>query len=474
MEKKNIVFKEIMKGILFLIVFYIWNSFSNSIKFNNDVIHLVSISKNFKAENIFIETYRAYIMFFLRIGHFFLLTYLVKTLYTNKKNKNIFMGALYFAIGIFFENIGLILPFEILKNNVYIFGVMGYILGSLNLLNYFLNKIQKSEKLQNGIEYSLIAISGIFMGFSKLDILVIKDFLNVYLGGMTIFFIIYNFFLFFYKKDLIEKKESLIFSCAFGIEFMLYMFLSKFFQLSNFEIISLIVLNFIMVDLKREEFQRKKEINRNLNTSYLRILLVFIVTGIFSRILELSGMLTLFLSILIIGELLFFTFSIEEDYNLQVFDNLLKKARLIETTKKMKQFLEDNLTKYFRLVDIKVVFYPISLERKNNEKDYVNFNVEYNKIKYDLEVKLIENSKEIGKIYAKDSCLLLNKTKLKRFLYLIERLTPVLENLMLKEIQVEYYKSNKNEMLEKIEELEKENYYLKEIVKLNSKKEDKR
>lgn len=460
-ENIKIIKKESTKFFIFLVILltlkYLFQFEGISIQ--------IPLKYSMNEFDLFKKTYILYLRFFLRIGYLFIFIYLIKNLCFNLKNKCLTIGIFYFIIGIFLENIGILLPLKKIGENFYLIGTISYCLGSLSLLSYFMSKFFKSEKQ---IEYLLIGISAIFFSNFKFNILELKEGLNIYLEGIIFIFIILNLFLLYLKKDYIERIESIIFLGLFSIQAIFYIFIFKFFYLENFEIISLIILNFLIVGLKKEEYQRK--INQKLNLNYLRIFFMFIGIGIFSRILDISGSLTIFLVLLIVEELLFFIFSVEKNYNLQIFSELLKKAKLIETREKMIEFLEENLLNYFRFVDIKIILNSNALDVKYEK--YIIFNVEYNGTKYDIEVKLIENLREIGRIYIKDSCLLLNKTKLKTLLYLIEELIPILENLLLKEIQMKYYKINKEEIVEKNEQLEKENFYLREILKLNNKRED--
>lgn len=469
-EKKSDIHKEVKKIGMFFICFYFFNFLISLKGGNNFIVNNFKEIDIFKDTTILTKTYSIYILFLLKIGHLFLFAYLIKNLHKNSSKKYILRGVIYFSLGIFFETLITVIRFKDFKTIAYTLEIGVCVLGSLNFLNYFIKKIISKGKGES-IELILISLIAIFFAFSNFDIKSFKVFLNVFLYSVILLFTFFNIFLSLYKRDFLEKKEAINFLVLLGIEGFIYRALYKIIQLNNFEIVSLMVFNFVMVDLKMEDYKGRKKLEHSININYTRTLLTFLLISIFFKSISISGVTTLFIIALIISELIFFSLIIEMDYDVKIFNLFLNKMKLIETRERAIIFLEEELTKYFRLVDIKVVLYSASKKNNEQRESYVSFESHYNTKRYDLEIDLIEISKEIGKIYIKDSHMVLNKNKLRKFMYLIEKITPILENLILKEIQVEYYRVNKKEVLAKMEELEKENYYLKEIIKLTNKKD---
>ncbi|WP_302821440.1 hypothetical protein [Fusobacterium ulcerans] len=70
--------------------------------------------------------------------------------------------------------------------------------------------------------------------------------------------------------------------------------------------------------------------------------------------------------------------------------------------------------------------------------------------------------------------MLLYRRKLKNFKKLTLEVAPVIENLLLKNLQIHHYKKIEKELNKKIEVLEKDLFYIKELAGLLEKVDDRK
>ena len=182
-------------------------------------------------------------------------------------------------------------------------------------------------------------------------------------------------------------------------------------------------------------------------------------------------MLAIIISVEIIS-FVFLFFSEQEEVN---FDNFLNKLKGIESLNEFYIFLEDGYIKMFRLIEFKMTVFDLDFDSsKYEDEPLITFSPIFDGKKYDIRIKIQNRNKLLGFIYIKDPRMLLYRRKLKNFKKLTLETAPVIENLLLKNLQIHHYKKIEKELNKKIEILEKDLFYIKELAGLIEKVDDRK
>ena len=182
-------------------------------------------------------------------------------------------------------------------------------------------------------------------------------------------------------------------------------------------------------------------------------------------------MLAIIISVEIIS-FVFLFFSEQEEVN---FDNFLNKLKGIESLNEFYIFLEDGYIKMFRLIEFKMIIFDLDFNSsKYEDEPLITFSPIFEGKKYDIRIKIQNRNKLLGFIYIKDPRMLLYRRKLKNFKKLTLETAPVIENLLLKNLQIHHYKKIEKELNKKIEILEKDLFYIKELAGLIEKVDDRK
>ena len=169
---------------------------------------------------------------------------------------------------------------------------------------------------------------------------------------------------------------------------------------------------------------------------------------------------------------IFLFFSEQEEVN---FDNFLNKLKGIESLNEFYIFLEDGYIKMFRLIEFKMTVFDLDFDSsKYEDEPLITFSPIFEGKKYDIRIKIQNRNKLLGFIYIKDPRMLLYRRKLKNFKKLTLETAPVIENLLLKNLQIHHYKKIEKELNKKIEILEKDLFYIKELAGLIEKVDDRK
>lgn len=453
-----------------------------------DLIHLLKIEIVPENSNtLLISVYKRYIILFLGGGYLTYLILLTILFHKTCRDSILFVGPLYFSLAMGAEILSYILPFHSAKifftSLSWIFAFCGYI----RFIKYFWNILfNKTSKIIDWITAVLITAAAVPLA------LAIKEFYHVYLDeslapsavGINIFFsyfksgficiiILFSFISIFYNKNKNKKTESIYYFVLFLIQFLFNTYVYKKLNLyGNFEFMAHVMLNILFVHVQLEDIKltTDNQFFRSINFNALRILITFITISYFTKQIKLTGYATLLIAIIISVEIvsfvvLFFTEQQEIGY-----DNFLNKLKGIESLNELRDFTENELIRMFRLIECKIVILPINSNTSAyDEQSLINFSPVYEGKKYDVEFKIQNRNKTLGFIYAKDPCLLLYRRKLKNFKNLTHEIAPLLENLTLKTIQINHYKKREKYLAGRIEKLEKDIFYVKELVSLMEK-----
>ena len=456
-----------------------------------DLIHLLKIEIVPENSNtLLISVYKRYIILFLGGGYLTYLILLIILFHRTCKDSILFVGPLYFSLAMGAEILSYLLPFDNAKifftSLSWIFTFCGYI----RFIRYFWSALfNKTSKIIDWFTGILITAAAFPLAMA------IKEFYQVYINeafvssavGINIFFnyfksgficiiILFSFVSFFYNKNKNKKTESMYYFTLFLIQFLFNTYVYKRLNLyGNFEFMAHVMLNILFVHVQLEDIKltTDNQFFRSINFNALRILITFITISFFIKQIMLTGYVTLLITIIIFVEtvsfvVLFFTEQQEIGY-----DNFLNKLKGIESLNEFKDFTENELIRMFRLIECKIVLLPINSNTSvYDEQSLITFSPVYEGIKYDVEFKIQNRNKTLGFIYAKDPCLLLYKRKLKNFKNLTHEIAPLAENLTLKTVQINHYKKREKYLAGKIEKLEKDIFYAKELISLMDRAEE--
>ena len=129
----------------------------------------------------------------------------------------------------------------------------------------------------------------------------------------------------------------------------------------------------------------------------------------------------------------------------------------------------------FRLIEFKMVVFDLDFDSSEYEDEpLITFSPVFEGKKYDVRIKIQNRKKLLGFICIKDPRMLLYRRKLKNFKKLTLEVAPVIENLLLKNLQIHHYKKIEKELNKKIEVLEKDLFYIKELAGLLEKVDDRK
>ena len=129
----------------------------------------------------------------------------------------------------------------------------------------------------------------------------------------------------------------------------------------------------------------------------------------------------------------------------------------------------------FRLIEFKMTVFDLDFDSsKYEDEPLITFSPIFEGKKYDIRIKIQNRNKLLGFIYIKDPRMLLYRRKLKNFKKLTLETAPVIENLLLKNLQIHHYKKIEKELNKKIEILEKDLFYIKELAGLIEKVDDRK
>lgn len=453
-----------------------------------NLIHLLKIDVATENKDVLLKfVYKRYIILFLGCGYLTSLILLTKLFHKTCKQSILYIGSLYFSLAIGFEILSYIIPFDNLRIFFTVLNWIFILCGHLIFLKYFwINVFNINFKVPNLLSRALILIAVIPLSMA------IKDFYNIFLdrevvfGGIGLYIqfnylkniflgliIIFNLTAYFYNKDKNKKIESISYCCLFSLQLIFNIYIYDNLNLyGNFEYIAHFILNILLIHIKLEDIKLStdNQFFRTVNFNLIRIFIIFLMISYFVKKTILTGYITIFIAIIILVEIVFFInlfFSEQDELN---FDNFLNKLKGIETLSDFSIFLESEFVRIFRLVEFKVEIFDL----KHNTKDYgnlplINFSPVYRKKQYDLGIKIQNKDKLLGYIYAKDSCLLMYKRKLKNFKNLTLQIAPILENTILKNLQIEHYKGIEKNLNKKSDSLEKELFYIKELLALMDK-----
>lgn len=448
-------------------------------------IHLLKIDVATENTDVLLKfVYKRYVILFLGCGYLTSLILLTKLFHKTCKQSILYIGSLYFSLAIAFEILSYIIPFDNLRIFFTVLNWIFILCGHLIFIRYFwINVFNINFKIQNLLNRFLILVFVIPLSMA------IKDFHNIFLGRDFIFggiglyiqfnylkniflglIIIFNLTAYFYNKDKNKKIESLYYCCLFSFQFIFNIYIYDNLNLyGNFEYIAHFILNILLVHVKLEDIKLStdNQFFRIINFNLIRIFIIFLMISYFVKKTVLTGYITIFIAIIILVEIIFFInlfFSEQDELN---FDNFLNKLKGIETSADFSTFLETEFIRIFRLVEFKVEIFDLEYNTKNYENlPLINFSPVYRKKQYDLGIKIQNKDKLLGYIYAKDSCLLMHRRKLKNFKNLTLQIAPILENTTLKNLQIKHYKGVEKDLNKRSEALEKELFYIKELLAL--------
>lgn len=450
-----------------------------------DLIHLLKIEIVPENSNtLLISVYKRYIILFLGGGYLTYLILLTILFHKTCKDSILYMGPLYFSLAMGAEILSYILPFDGAKifftSFSWIFAFCGYI----RFIKYFWDIFfHKTSKIMEWLTFLLIVMTSIPLAMA------IKEFYYIYFDesliasafGIHLFFnyfksgficiiLVFSLVSFFYNKNKNVKREAGYYFVLFLIQllFNIYVY-NKLNLYGNFEFMAHVMLNILFVHVQLEEIKLKTENQffRNITFNTIRILITFITISYFAKQTTPTGYVTLLLSIIISVEIvsfivLFFTEEQEVGY-----DNFLNKLKGIESLEELKNFTEQELVKMFRLIECKIVLLPINVNSKiSDEKPLIEYSPIYHGVKYDISFKIQNRNKTLGFIYVKDPWILLYRKKFKNFKALTHQIAPLVENLTLKTIQISHYKKRETYLVGRIEKLEKDIFYIKELASL--------
>lgn len=452
-----------------------------------DLIHLLKIEivpEN--SDTLLISVYKRYIILFLGGGYLTYLILLTILFHRTCKDSILFVGPLYFSLAMGAEILSYILPFDEAKifftSLSWIFAFCGYI----RFIKYFWDTLfHKASKIIEWLILLLIIMTVIPLAMAIKEFyyiyfdenlvssaIGIHLFFNYFKSGFICIILIFSFISFFYNynKNKNVRTEASYYFVLFLIQFLFNIYVyNKLNLYGNFEFMAHVMLNILFVHVQLEEIKLKTENQffRSITFNAIRILITFITISYFAKQTTLTGYVTLLLSIIISVEIvsfvvLFFTEEQEVGY-----DNFLNKLKGIESLEEFKSFTENELIRMFRLIECKIVLLPINVNTKvSEEKTLIEYSPIYQGIKYDICFKIQNRSKTLGFIYVKDPWLLLYRKKFKNFKGLTHQIAPLVENLTLKTIQINHYKKREAYLVGRIEKLEKDIFYVKELATL--------
>lgn len=453
-----------------------------------DLIHILKIEIAPESSNtLLVSVYKRYIILFLGGGYLTYLILLTILFHKTCKESILYMGPLYFSLAMGGEILSYILPFNSAKIFFtalsWIFAFCGYI----RFIRYFINIFFKEKKelkfLDTFISFlSIIAVFPLTMAIKEFyyiffdeslasAALGINIFFNYFKKGFILIIIFFSFISLFYnRKNKNKRTESFYYLILFMIQFLFTTYVYKKLNLyGNFEFMAHVLLNILFVHVQLEDIKLTSENQffRSINFNALRILITFITISFFIKQITLTGYVTLLITIIIFVETISFVILFFSEQQEVTYDNFLNKLKGIETIKELEEFMETELTKTFRLIECKFTLIPINSSTKLYEDEpLIKFGPVYRKTKYDICFKIQNKNKALGFVYIKDPWLLLYKKKMKNFKYLVQQVAPLIENLALKTVQINHYKKQEEYLLEKVENLEKDIFYTKELITL--------
>ena len=476
-----------------IILNYTGNIFPKDINFPyySNFLNLINILKiEIVPENsntLLVSVYKRYIILFLGGGYLTYLILLTILFHKTCRESILYMGPLYFSLAMCGEILSYILPFD---NTKIFFTALSWIFafcGYIRFIRYFINIFfeEKKELRFLNIFVSFLTIIAVFplaMAIKEFYFIFFDEALVSTALGINIFFnyfkkfficiiILLSFVSFFYNsKNKNKKTESFYYFILFFIQFLFNTYVYKKLNLyGNFEFMAHVMLNILFVHVWLEDIKltSDNQFFRSINSNALRILITFITISFFIKQITLTGYVTLLITIIIFVETVSFVILFFSGQQEVTYDNFLNKLKGIETIKELEEFMETELTKMFRLIECNFVLLPVNTTSKfYEEQPLIIFGPVYKNIKYDICFKIQNKNKTLGFIYIKDPWLLLYKKKMKNFKYLVQQIAPLVENLTLKTVQINHYKKQEEYLSEKIEKLEKDIFYTKELLSL--------
>lgn len=499
--RKNHV-SEIVLIIFFLFLSFICLNFIGDIPFKeeftdysriSDLIQLLKIDVVTENVNMsLIYAYKRYIILFLGSGYLTYLILLTILFHKTCKESILYIGSLYFSFAIGTEILSYVLPFDNTKVFLTILSWIFVFCGYIRFIKYFWELLfNKQSKIINIINLILILATVFPLSLAIKEFHIIyftEDFMSPTLGlqiffdyfknGFIVIIMIFSFISIFYNKNKNKKKESLYYFILFSIQLLCSIYIYNELNLyGNFEFMAHFMLNILFVHVQLEDIKltTDNQFFRTINFNVTRILITFITISYFIKKNILTGYVTGMLAIIISVEIISFVFlffSEQEEVN---FDNFLNKLKGIESLNEFYIFLEDGYMKMFRLIEFKMIVFDLDFDSSEYEDEpLITFSPIFEGKKYDIRIKIQNRNKLLGFIYIKDPRMLLYRRKLKNLKKLTLEVAPVIENLLLKNLQIHHYKKIEKELNRKIEVLEKDLFYIKELAGLIEKVDDKK
>ena len=460
----------------------------------SDFIELLKIEIVPENSNTLLTSvYRRYIILFLGGGYLTYLILLTILFHKTCKDSILYMGPLYFSLAMGAEILSYILPFDMAKifftSLSWIFAFCGYI----RFIKYFWDTLfNKTSKFIEWLIFLLIVITvfPLALAIKEFHYIYFNEnlvssafgihlFFNYFKSGFLCIILIFSFASLIYnRKNKNVRTEAGYYFVLFAIQFLLNTYIYNNLSLyGNFEFMAHIMLNILFVHVQLEEIKLKTENQffRSITFNAIRILITFITISYFAKQTTPTGYVTLLLAMILSVEIvsfvvMFFTEEVEVGY-----DNFLNRLKGIESLEEFKNFTETELTKMFRLIECNVVLIPLNTSTKlSEEKPLIEYSPIFFGKKYDICFKIQNRNKPVGFIYVKDPWLLLYRKKFKNFKALTNQIAPLVENLALKTIQINHYKKREKYLVDRIEKLEKDIFYIKELAGLIEKVDDKK
>lgn len=450
-----------------------------------DLIHILKIDIAPETSQVVLySVYKRYIILFLGGGYLTYLILLTILFHRTCKDSILYVGPLYFSLATGSEILSYVLPFNYTRifftSLSWIFTFCGYI----RFIRYFWGIFfDKKSKIIEWLTIIIIIMATIPLSLS------IKEFYEIYFNeslvksavGIPIFFnyfksgfiatiILLSFISWFYNRNKNKKTESGYYFILFLIQFIFNLFVyNKLNLYGNFEFMAHLMVNILFVHVQLEDIKltTENQFFRNINFNAIRILITFITISYFAKQLVFNGYTTLLVSVIILVETVSFIVLFFSEERGVSYDNFLNRLKYVEDLEDIKTFMETELTKMFRLIKCKVVFIPLNVDSKNyDDFPIISFSPVFNGEKYDFVIKIQNRNKVLGFIYIKDPWMLLYKKKFKNFKYLILQSASIIENISLKTLQINYYKKSELNISKKLENFEKDIFYIKELLTL--------
>ncbi|GLI55052.1 hypothetical protein PM10SUCC1_05670 [Propionigenium maris DSM 9537] len=453
-----------------------------------DLVHLLKVDVAPENSSILLSfVYKRYIILFLGCGYLAFLILLTILFRRTFKEAGLYVGSLYFSLAVGSETLSYILPFDSCKILFTIFSWVFALCGCISFIKYFWeNSFNKKSKVIEVVIFVLI------LGIAILLSLSIRDFYNIFFDKNLIFsgwglhicfdylrngfiglILTFNFASIFYNRNKIKKIESIYYCFLFFIQllFNIYVY-DKLNLYGNFEFMAHFIINILFVHVKLEDIKLSEDNQffKTTNFNVIRVFIMFLTISYFVKKNTLTGYVTGLLAIIIFVEVVSFIilfFSEQEEVN---FDKFLKRLKGIETLSNFCLFLEDEFTRIFRFIEFKMEIFDLDYDtRIYEEHPFITFSPIYQGKKYDIGIKIQNKDNLLGYMYVKDPCLLMYRKKLRNFKKLILNIAPILENVILKNLQINHYKNVEKKLTEKIEKLEKDIFYTRELLNIMEK-----